>query len=78
MNNEAIAKMASAIYDDVDLDDRVDVALCLFAQGFLGEDIGDDLPAVIDAARELRARQRRNQITAIAETAASFHSEAVQ
>ncbi len=78
MDTKTIAAMAAAIYPDVDLDDRVDVALSLFAQGFIGRDIGDDLPAVIDAARTLRARQRRNQITDIAETAASFHSEAVQ
>ncbi|MBS4017480.1 MAG: hypothetical protein KGZ68_04500 [Dechloromonas sp.] len=70
--SDRIAAMAAAIYPDVNLDDRADVALCLFAQGYLGKDIGDDLPAVIDAARTLRARRRRNQITDIATTAAAF------
>lgn len=72
IGSERISAMAAAIYDNVNLDDSRDVALCLFAQGYLGRDIGDDLPAIIDAVRELRAKQNRNQITDIVTTVAAF------
>jgi hypothetical protein len=73
--------MAQAIPEFIDLSDPVAVALALNHKGYLGRDIGDDLPLIIDLARAARGEVvemsrpkagARNQIVAIAETVAQL------